>query len=491
MRPDPTSLFRQAHAAWEAGDLRAAAALCDELLAQRRNDFNGLMLRANIAGAQGSASEEIGYVTAAVKVKPKDARLRTHLGQRFIVVADHAKAMVQFEKALRLEPGLEPALIGQAQVHEGKGRYDAARRLLAPLARRATPSPGVAAVFMRVQLHDGEVDEAIALGRAVMDAGHPPGLDLRNTCFTLAKAYERRGDYVQAFATAAQAQQIARAPFDPEMTRRQFDRIIATFTPGFLASAPRPARPSETPIFIIGMPRSGSTLVERIIHAHPDAHGAGELDIMLSVIRSIPSDTGAAGIYPQCVPSLTPQSVEQCSRDYLEQLARIAPRARRVANKYLGHFMHLGLINLLFPAARIVHCRRDPLDNCLSCFMERLSPSQAPFAAQLDTLAFQYNEYRRLMRHWRSVIDVPMLEIDYEKLVADQEGVSRALIDFCGLDWNDACLRFHEVRRVDGTISFDQVRRPMYASAVGRAERFGALLDPLRAALVENEAPEC
>jgi hypothetical protein len=138
---------------------------------------------------------------------------------------------------------------------------------------------------------------------------------------------------------------------------------------------------------------------------------------------------------------------------------------------------------MMLPSARIIHCRRDPLDMCLSCYMERLTSAQAPYADDLATLGLHHREHERLMAHWRDALAMPFLEIDYEDVVADQEGATRRLLEFCGLPWDDACLRFHEVERRDGTLSYDQVRRPLYASSVGRAERFGACLDPLRKAL--------
>ncbi len=207
---------------------------------------------------------------------------------------------------------------------------------------------------------------------------------------------------------------------------------------------------------------------------------------MMGIIREMPLRIESPSAYPACAADLTAEQIQSMSRSYLEEIEALAPRARRITDKALGNFHHLGLVNLLFPAGRVIHCRRDPLDTCLSCYLEPFMRGQCPPACNLRHLGLFYRQYERLMRHWQGVLDVRILEVDYEALVQDQEGMSRRIIEFCGLDWDDACLRFHETARRDRTLSYDQVRRPVYRSSVGRAERFGALLDPLRAALAEG-----
>jgi tetratricopeptide (TPR) repeat protein len=481
-RPNLENLRREARAALMRKDMKTAAELADEILRHRRQDFDALMIRADVANDAEHTEEEVGFIERAVRVQPKNGRLRAHLGRRHLALGALKRALTQFETALKLDKDNAEAIGGKATVLIAQNHYDRARRLLAPWID-GSPPPPIAAPALRVLVHDDDLDGAIALGRRVLDAGHPPTMPLSWTCFSLGKAYERNGDYPEAFAAVEQAHAIDSTPYDPEVRRRLVDDLIAAFPRARLDALPRPAEPSSIPIFVVGMPRSGSTLVERILHAHPKIKGVGELDALRPIVLGLPDAIGSSAFYPDCVPELEAAHVDAAAAAYLARVRKLAPGAERVADKYLSNYLHIGMIEVLFPTARVVHCRRNPLDNCLSCFMEPLRSSQAPFAGDLASLGHYYREYRRLMAHWRSVIEVPMLDLDYETMVDDQEGTSRRLIEFCGLPWDDACLEFHTVRKVDQTISFDQVRRPIYRSALGRAERFGALLDPLRAAL--------
>ena len=195
---------------------------------------------------------------------------------------------------------------------------------------------------------------------------------------------------------------------------------------------------------------------------------------------------GSTLAYPQCTADLDANDVEMLSRSYLDAIVPLAPRADRIVNKDLGNHRHLGLIAVLFPNARIIHCRRDPLDTCLSCFMEPFPPHTSMFTSDLVHIGRYHRAYERLMRHWSAVLDLAFLDVEYETLVKDQGREIRRLVEFCGVPWHDACLRFHETKRHERTLSFDQVRRPMYDSSIGRAARFGRNLDPLRRALAED-----
>ncbi len=246
---------------------------------------------------------------------------------------------------------------------------------------------------------------------------------------------------------------------------------------------PPSAEASELPVFIVSMPRSGSTLVERIIHSHPQCFGAGEVPYLHNISRELSGRLHTDVRYPMCMTAATQEQIDIAAAEYLKTIKRLSPRAARITNKELRNYMHMGFAHALLPKARFIHVWRDPMDVCLSCYMERLAPGEAPFTSDLRNLGLYFREYVRLFRHWRQVLGADLLEINYEDLVSDQEAVSRRIIEFLDLPWDDACLEFHQSRRFDRTLSFDQVRRPMYRSSVGRGDRFGAVLDPLREAL--------
>ena len=269
--------------------------------------------------------------------------------------------------------------------------------------------------------------------------------------------------------------------FDAARHAGFLDARRRVFTKGFFAAREGFGVGSEKPVFIIGLPRSGTTLVEQILASHPEVHGAGELrDIPVTAIRRTPPLAGGEKPYPDCVSDLSAVQVEALATEQLGRLdARAGKPASRVIDKMPFNFLHLGLIRLMFPNAQIIHCRRDLRDVGLSCFMTNFADAHA-WTTDLSDIADYANAYASLMDHWRSVLPADaMAEVDYEALVADQEGESRRLVEHLGLDWDPACLAFHETGRVVTTASRAQVRRPMYATSVGRWRNWQAELADL------------
>lgn len=219
---------------------------------------------------------------------------------------------------------------------------------------------------------------------------------------------------------------------------------------------------SVTPVFIVGMPRSGTSLVEQIVSAHADVTGAGELLLVGEGVKLFARNPG----YPLHLPE--PVALAQFAKAYIDRLSRIGPGKRYVTDKNPINFMHLGLIALAFPNARIIHCRRDERDVALSCYFQNFVGSGQSFSYDLEDLAHYQNNYQRLMSHWRRVLPLPMIEIDYEAVVADHEAETHRLLEFLGLGWDPACRDFHSSRRPVITASHTQVRQPIYTRSVGR-----------------------
>jgi len=188
--------------------------------------------------------------------------------------------------------------------------------------------------------------------------------------------------------------------------------------------------------------------------------------------------------YPECLSQLSQEHIDNLAQSYLNHLSEISPDARRVIDKLPGNFMHLGLIEILFPDACVIHCMRDPVDTCLSAYFQDFS-SNHPYAYDLSNLGAYYQGYKKVMAHWRKVIHLPLFELNYEDLIANQEDISRALVDFCGLDWDDRCLQFHENKRFIRTASYDQVNRPLYKQSIARWKHYESYLEPLQSALNE------
>jgi hypothetical protein len=240
---------------------------------------------------------------------------------------------------------------------------------------------------------------------------------------------------------------------------------------------------SPLPVFVVGMPRSGTTLVEQILASHPAAHGAGELNDFNVLVDRMAGSRGKAFRYPEDSPALTTDQLRALGHAYVEGLRRRAPGAERVTDKMPGNFLFLGLIHLALPRARIIHVLRDPPDTCLSCY-SKLFTAEQNFTYDLGELGRYYRKYTELMAHWRDVMpEGRMLEIRYEDVIADLEGSARQLIEHCGLDWDPSCIAFHKSQRPVRTASAAQVRRPIYRTSLGRWRAYEPHLAPLLAEL--------
>jgi tetratricopeptide (TPR) repeat protein len=341
----------------------------------------------------------------------------------------------------------------------------------------------MAETWARLELHAKRPEAAVAIiDRQLGKPGVPP-LSREVLCFLKGRAYEQAGEHDRAFEAYRAANERLSANFDPADYARDIDALIESFSSEALASLPRGSDGTSLPVFIAGMPRSGTTLVEQIVDAAPGAHGAGEIKAMESIVASLPQTLGSQRPYPACIGDLTQRAADRLARRYLADIRKLDRNASVVTNKSLANYLQLGVIALLLPGARVIHCRRDPMDTCISCYCSHLMPKRLGYACDLRHVAFAYRQYERLMEHWRATLDIPMLDVCYEELIADPETVSRQMVEFCGLEWDEGCLRPHESKRFAMTLSYDQVRRPMYSSSVGRHRRFERHLGPLREAL--------
>jgi hypothetical protein len=362
-----------------------------------------------------------------------------------------------------------------------------ARLLLGPFVEAGTEGIGMALSYARAARSVGEYDAAIRVATRHLadDATWPLRQGL---WFEIGAAHEAQRCFDEAFDAYRHGNEMNPAEWDPVSISSWFDGIMATFDRDTVAGLPRATDASSLPVLIVGLPRCGSTLVEQIIDAHPQAHGAGELTLMEDLVTGLSERIGSTTPYPQCVRDMDQADVDALGRWYVEGLERIAPRADRVCDKQLSNFAHLGVVAAILPGARVIHVRRDPIDTCLSCYVNRFAPGTPGYLSDLRLLGLYYNDYLALMEHWRGVLQIPMLELDYERLVADPDVECRRLVEFCGLPWDDRCLRFFESGREVLTLSRDQVNRPIYSTSVGRSRKYLKHLGPLRDALAGGRA---
>jgi hypothetical protein len=303
--------------------------------------------------------------------------------------------------------------------------------------------------------------------------------------FALGKAYADLRDHDRSFEHLLRGNALKRAiaSYDEAGTLSLFDRIEAIFTPELVAAKSGFGDPSPVPIFVLGMPRSGTTLVEQIIASHPCVHGAGELKTFNDIIETVRGDDGKTIPYPAFVSALDGRATAQIGMRYIEAIRRLSPSISHITDKMPSNFFFAGLIHLALPNARIIHTIRDGVDTCVSCF-SKLFTAEQNYTYDLAELGRYYVRYERLMAHWRRVLPPGrILDVNYEDVVADLEQNARRIVAHCGLPWDDRCLSFHETARPVRTASAAQVRQPIYKTAIARWRVYGDALVPLLDAL--------
>ena len=429
----------------------------------------------------GKLLEAAKIYSAVLQADPANASALHLLGTIEIQRRNFENALTLISKALELKPESPAIHHNLAYIHGALGRTDQAE---VHYRRAIALKPDYAEAYfnlaggVRFEPGDPIVGGLEAL-LAKPDLGREDRVFLN---FAAGKIFDDLGDYERAFTHYRKGNEARGAEPNPAYASAFIDEIVAVFTADLLQRRAGEGSPSELPIFVVGMPRSGTTLVEQILASHPQAHGAGELPDIDSIAKAFPEHAPDHADYPTCMASVGPAPLRGLAEAYLRRLAEEAPGASRVVDKAPLNFRHLGLIALLFPKARIVHCRRDPLDTCVSCYFQNFAKGQ-DYSFDLRELGRFYRDYRRLMAHWAAVLPAAVLEVPYESLVADQEQVSRALLAFCGLDWDPACAEFHRTNRPVRTASRWQVRQPIYRSSVARWRRYEAHLQPLIEAL--------
>jgi tetratricopeptide (TPR) repeat protein len=470
---------------------------------------------------EGKLDEAILWYRQAVELDPISARALVYLAGALEDLEDFAQAAVHYEQAVRLEPDNAEAhnFLGGAR-HE-LGHFPSALEHYRT-ALRLQPDFPAAQCSLGYALEElGQFAEAEQVFREVighnphnarahvqlacMLRGRLPEADLQvlaglladvnlkdhdrtSVHFTLAYVLDGRGDCAlaaehlqEANATAlAQAQRRGRK-YEPEEHARFVRAVQAAFTPAFFQHTAGWGLDTQRPVFIVGLPRSGTTLTEQVLASHSQVFGAGELrlarDDFLALAGALPADTEVF----EPLYRLDPESVRRQAGRHLEELQVLDAAADRMVDKMPDNYLYLGLLAVLFPRARFIHCRRDLRDVAASCWLTQFRHIR--WANDFDHIATRFEEYERLMAHWRHVLPVRLLEVDYEDTVADLEGTARRLLAFCGLDFEPACLAFHEGQRPIRTASITQVRQPLYRRSVGRWQRYEQALGPLFARL--------
>jgi tetratricopeptide (TPR) repeat protein len=455
----------------------------------------------------------------ALNLKPGSVEAWTGRGNVFLKMKRNEDAFASLGRALELQPEHAPAWHDRGIVLTEFGRYDEA---LASYEKALTIKPDMAAAYNskgHLLMVLGRMKEASDAFRKSVELEPEVGFLYYNLAelkkfksddpdlatmvalaakkttlskkdrmlldFALGKAFSDIRDYRRAFQhlLAGNAAERSAIKYDEADSISLFDNIENIFTNQLIAAKSGFGEPSRRPIFVIGMPRSGSTLLEQVLASHPAVEGIGEVgalaDAMNNVTDKVLGPDGNPLPYPANVPMLNDSTIKSIGENYIGQLAALAQHGQRVTDKMLANYLYAGLIHLVLPNAVILHTVRDPVDTCISCFSKWFSTAQ-PYTYELAELGRYYTRYRQLMEHWRRVLPPGrILDVQYEEVVADLEGQARRIISHCGLPWDDRCLSFHKTDRPVWTGSVSQVRQPIYNHSVGRWRVYEEFLTPL------------
>lgn len=500
----------------ERGDISAAEQTYRKATSLSESDpecWKSLGITLLKLGRPGDAEEALYCFKKVTAADPNDAEGHNNMGIALGLLQRRDEALNAARRAIELDPSSWQPWLNLAQIHLRNdevesalevyqngvelasdkdmfnftlgntlnllGKFDTAITFFRRAYEKNPKDLGALSQFISHQKFTSIDDPLLLKARTTVDAATDEGDAFITLCYALGKIMDKLEQYEAAFAYYERGNRLRSQTlqFNPELHHQYIDSIIRQYDAGMIEKLCAFGNSSEVPIFIVGMPRSGTTLTEQIIASHPLVAGGGERGFW----GEIEKERANKG-------RLDKTSIDSIARASLDDLSGVkaeGKQALKVTDKMPHNFLRVGLIHAVFPNARIIHVRRHPVDNCLSIYFQNFRGDH-PYAYDLENLAFYRREYERLMQHWRDVMPADRyFEFNYEDLVADQEAMSRKLIEFCGLEWDDACLDFHENKRAIKTASIWQVRQKIYTSSVERWRHYDHHIGPLMA-LLEN-----
>ncbi len=449
-----------------------------------------LAIQPDYAGAHsnlGNALRELGRPEDAISryeqalaIQPDFAMAHYNLGIALDELGRPEEAVTRYEKALAIQPDYAEAHNNLGNALDELGRQkDAITHYEQALAIKPD--------YAEAHRHLTNIkpkQEQISIIEKLLKSPSLSEIDAMHYHFALGNIYNDVEKFNKAFEHYNKANTLKRKTitYDPQNYSAYVDRLIEAYSKGYFQEIAACGSNSELPVFIVGMPRSGTTLVEQIVSSHPQVYGAGELASFGHIEDAIAIQFKASNPYPECMPLCNESMTLKFSKKHLEKLENYSHDAKRTTDKMPGNFIRIGLIKTLFPKARIIHCQRNALDTCTSNFLNYFVVGHE-YSFDLNELGQYYLDYERLMAHWGSLFPSEILGVQYEELVMNQEKISRQLIEYIGLEWDDRCLDFHKNKRAVRTSSSVRVRQPIYTHSINRWKHYEEHLAPLIAIL--------
>lgn len=479
LRPKAPQGYRNLGNALSAlGRHEEAIVACERALALHPFYVEAHLSLANALAGFGQTDAAITQLEKVLAFESGNTKARCRLGQTLYNAGRPEAALAEYDQVLAADPQDAEALNGAGQALRSLGRIELAIKCFEK-AIAVSPRDGAGYYGLTITRPLAADDPHFATMKKLASEAKTLSIESRiGLHFGLAKIHDNLGEYDQAFQHLLEGNALVRRRYDYQEKREldYFEAIQRAFTPDLFERHRGSGDPGSLPIFIVGMPRSGTTLVEQILASHPKVFGAGELRELGRLANAMKDPDGSP--FPQAAAAMPAGAFNALGSHYVRNLLSFAPKAERITDKMPGNFLYAGLIHLALPNARIIHLRRDPRDVALSCFSQRFTALK--FTSDLAELGRYIRAYQKLMEHWREALPTgAMLEVDYHEIVGDLEGQARRILDYCQLPWDDAVLSFHATDRAVNTASAMQVRQPIYSGSIGQWRHYEKQLQPL------------
>lgn len=479
----PADAFNRAVALQMQGDLQGAERIYRAILKQYPKHFQTLSNLGTVLLLGERLEEAVKVLRKALNQDPNSAASHAQLARALGLLDRHEEALERARRAVMLDPQLPGAHATLAQLLANLGRYDDARRALGRAIELAPDRASFYYHLGQVMRWTGDDPRLTILRALAQKSAELPLSEQAALNFALAKAYADCGELERAFRYQIEGGALQRRflRYDEAATLGELDALCRALDADWMARHEAVGNPSSLPVFVLGMPRSGSTLVEQILASHPKVHALGERLTFVEALAQVCGTPTVPPAFAQRATRWINAELRRVGALYCEAVQRDAPAGMaRIVDKLPANFQYVAVIHAALPNARIIHTRRDPVDTCLSVFSILFSGVAQPHSYDLGELGRYHRAYEKMMVHWHDILPPGvMLEVQYEQVVDDLEGQARRIIAHCGLEWDAACLEFHQTERPVRTISHAQVRQPIYRSSVGRTRPPRQLLLPL------------
>lgn len=478
--------FRKAEQLHQRGAFEQALPINRELVKKYPKWPFGYFGLANSYAGMGRFEDARKNLRKAIALQGDSAVFHAKLAEVHNRLGDREQALLAIDKAIELDPANHTYIVNKAMIFRYNNDPHTAFKLLTPLIEKGSKDEHLVRIYAALSgVLDMPAKGVEALLPLTKTVNHDPMVTASHL-YVLAGLYNKLGQYEKAYDAAQRGAQLRDDHYHPQQRDQLFKARAKAWSPQRMPTLARSRITSDKPVFIVGMPRSGTTLIEQIIAAHPQAYGGGELINIFAAAEEIAATSKEQPDLSKVVEDLKPATLDRVARRILREMEKQVPRGEhpsRITDKLPLNIQHLGLIEQLFPGARVIHCRRHPLDVFISCYLLDFEGVNAhAYTYSPEHFAHFYALYEKYMTHWHEACTIPIMDIQYEQVVDDQRAQTQRLLEFLGLPWDDACLGFHKQQRTVTTASTDQVRKEIYTSSRHRFKNFESRLGPIRKA---------